>query len=179
METFKIIDNYRDYTVSDRGNVISLKGEFTSRTLKQQDNGKGYLGVGLSDNGKTTRFLVHRLVAEAFISNDNGLPEVNHIDENKSNNNVENLEWSTHKDNISHSCDREFYKSPVTQWDNTKRVIAVWPSIYYADSCGFNKAGIRKCIIGLSDEFKGFNWTVGVNDEDLINQHFIDMRALA
>jgi hypothetical protein len=60
---------------------------------------KGYLRLGLCKNGKIKYYSIHRLVAEAFIPNPNNYPCVNHKDENVQNNNVENLEWCTHKQN--------------------------------------------------------------------------------
>ena len=69
------------------------------RILKQQDNSNGYLTVCFSVNGKFINRLVHRLVAQAFISNPDNLPQVNHKDCNTRNNGVENLEWCTPKYN--------------------------------------------------------------------------------
>jgi len=90
--------------VSTFGRVRTLdrvvpRGKYTQFVkgliLKQYDNGNGYLHVVLSMNGKTVTKKVHRLVAETFISNPDNLPEVNHKDCNRANNNVENLEWCT------------------------------------------------------------------------------------
>lgn len=90
--------------VSNFGRVRTLdrivpRGKYTQFVkgliLKQYDNGNGYLHVVLSMNGKTVTKKVHRLVAETFISNPDNLPEVNHKDCNRANNNVENLEWCT------------------------------------------------------------------------------------
>lgn len=67
----------------------------------------GYLRYGLMIDGKLERFLAHRLVAEAFIPNPLGLPHVNHIDEDKENNTIENLEWVTPKQNANHGTRTE------------------------------------------------------------------------
>ena len=84
--------------VSNFGEVKShrkiIKGEITSG---------GYCRVHISHNGVEYKFLVHRLVAEAFIPNPKRLPEVNHIDGNKQNNSVDNLEWCTRSQNTSHA----------------------------------------------------------------------------
>ena len=84
--------------VSNFGEVKShgkiIKGEITSG---------GYCRVHISHKGVQYKFLVHRLVAEAFILNPNRLPEVNHIDGNKQNNSVDNLEWCTRSQNTSHA----------------------------------------------------------------------------
>ena len=84
--------------VSNFGEVKShgkiIKGEITSG---------GYCRVHISHKGVQYKFLVHRLVAEAFILNPKHLPEVNHIDGNKQNNSVDNLEWCTRSQNTSHA----------------------------------------------------------------------------
>lgn len=66
-------------------------------------NEKGYLSVEFIKDGKRKRFKVHRLVAMEFIPNPLNRTEINHIDGNKSNNSVENLEWSTRSDNLKHA----------------------------------------------------------------------------
>ena len=101
MEEWKrvIIDGIEwNYEVSSHGRIRNLRGKIKD----QQDNGKGYLFVNLYRNGQQKNFYVHRLVANAFIPNPHNLTDVNHIDENKTNNCVENLEWVSHKNNMSH-----------------------------------------------------------------------------
>ncbi len=111
MEKWKAIKDYEGYyEVSDQGNVRSLdriiqypdghkqciKGKMLNLTLTKW----GYPQVKLCKNHYEKRKHVHDLVAEAFIFNPNNLTEVNHKDHNKTNNNVKNLEWITHKDNM-------------------------------------------------------------------------------
>ena len=90
------------YQVSNLGRVRSLGNDKTrkERILKPKINNKGYLQVILCKNGKVKTFLVHRLVATAFIPNPDNLPVVNHRDENPLNNCVDNLEWCTQKYNV-------------------------------------------------------------------------------
>ena len=90
------IKNYDDYYVTSTGKIYSLKNN-KKRELKGWVQNTGYKIVAL-DNKKHS---VHRLVAEAFIPNPNDYPVVNHIDGNKLNNNVKNLEWCTQKHNIN------------------------------------------------------------------------------
>ena len=95
-EQWRDIDGYDGaYQVSDLGRVRSLKfGKV--RVLRSQKHRQGYLTVGLSKDGKTKWFLVHRLVSQAFIKNDDDTKiYVNHIDECKQNNRLCNLEWCT------------------------------------------------------------------------------------
>lgn len=99
-ECWSVISGYDDYMVSNTGIVISRKrGDWVK--LKPGTNSRGYLCVSLEGRSKC----VHRLVAEAFIPNENGMREINHIDGNKLNNNANNLEWCTRSHNIKHSYD--------------------------------------------------------------------------
>lgn len=70
--------------------------------MKPLPDMKGYQNVVLCKNGNSYNKIIHRLVAQAFIPNPNNLPEVNHKDGNKANNHVDNLEWITHRENVSH-----------------------------------------------------------------------------
>ena len=105
MEEWKDIKNYEGlYQISSLGRVKSLPKERNNGInneiiLKQCTDKKGYKRVNLYKNKKSTRVLVHRLVAEAFLNNPNNYPLINHKDENPSNNKVENLEWCTYKYN--------------------------------------------------------------------------------
>jgi hypothetical protein len=98
MEVWNPIQNYDNYEVSSFGRVKNKK---TERILKHSCRG-GYLSLGLTQNGKKLAISVHRLVANAFIENPEDKPQVNHIDKNRSNNNIGNLEWSTALENNLH-----------------------------------------------------------------------------
>lgn len=100
-ECWKPIIGYENlYKISNLGNVLSLR---KNKILKHHMITGGYFIVQLSKNKKSRNWLVHRLVAEAFIDNPNNLPEINHKDENKSNNVASNLEWCTHKYNMNYN----------------------------------------------------------------------------
>lgn len=113
MEIWKDIQNYeRIYQVSNLGRVRSLSREVKSgqKTLSLKDkirklnpNGNGYLNLLLHKEGIKKAYRVHRLVAEAFIPNPTNLPEVNHIDGDKLNNSVSNLEWCDKSHNEIHA----------------------------------------------------------------------------
>lgn len=100
----KAIPEFDGYVVSSDGTVFSKKH---GTPLKPTDNGRGYKRVTLWRNGKPKCVYVHRLVANAFIPNPNNLPQVNHKDENKSNNRADNLEWCTDKYNVNYGTCRE------------------------------------------------------------------------
>lgn len=113
IEEWRDIEGYEGlYQVSNLGRVKSLARTaidrrgiphyVNERILKQAFDKDGYCLVGLHKDRKIKSGKVHRLVASAFIDNPHNLPEVNHKDENKSNNNVENLEWCTPKYNINY-----------------------------------------------------------------------------
>lgn len=94
------IEGFPKYRVDRYGNVYNSRKEL----LKQSVTRNGYLRVSLNNEAtKHKRFLVHRLVALAFIPNKNNLPQINHIDRDKKNNNVNNLEWCSPLENLMHS----------------------------------------------------------------------------
>lgn len=98
LEVWKTIEGYEKYSVSNLGRI---RRSDDHKLLKPVKNYNNYLVVGLSNNGSVKTKRVHRLVAEAFIPNLLNKPEVNHLDENKSNNAATNLEWSTRIENAN------------------------------------------------------------------------------
>lgn len=104
-EIWKDIEGFEGlYQVSNLGRV---KSSYTNRVLKGYKDTCGYLLVGLYKNNIRSSKKIHRLVAQAFIPNHENKPEVNHIDENKTNNIVSNLEWMTAKENSNHGTRNE------------------------------------------------------------------------
>ncbi len=113
MEIWKDIKDFEGYyQISNLGNVKSLDREmivnggirkYYSKSITQSIEKDGYLTVTLWKNSKSKSFRVHRLVAEAFIENPNNYEIVNHLDGNKQNNTVGNLEWCTIKENTNHA----------------------------------------------------------------------------
>lgn len=113
-EIWKPIEGYEGlYEISNLGRVKSIqyfnhvnnKSYPRNKILKPLPNDRGYHRVDLSKFGRSKRYRIHRLVAEAFIPNPNNFPEINHIDGNKQNNSINNLEWCTRKHNM-----KEAYK---------------------------------------------------------------------
>ncbi|ALO80891.1 NUMOD4 domain-containing protein [Enterococcus faecalis] len=118
MEKWKDIVEYEGlYQVSNLGNVYSFK---TNKYLKP--SGDKYLHVILSKNNRTKTVRIHRLVAEAFIPNQDNKPQVNHIDGDRYNNNVKNLEWLTCKENIVHAYDYLGKVASTTNAHNSNKV---------------------------------------------------------
>jgi hypothetical protein len=98
MEIWKKIEGFENYSVSNEGRVKNDK-----IFLKLSYNKRGYSQVVLWNKNKNKIQTIHRLVAQAFIPNPDNKPEVNHIDYNKTNNHVSNLEWATKKENEDHA----------------------------------------------------------------------------
>lgn len=119
-EIWKDIPTFENYQVSNLGNVFSKK---MNKLLCVSHNDKGYCYTQLYKNGKSYHLRLHRLVAKLFIPNPNKLPEVNHIDGNKDNNNVNNLEWCNRKYNMQKAFENKLIpprKSNKTSFPSKK-----------------------------------------------------------
>ena len=166
-----MIEEWRDvlgyeglYEVSDQGRVRR-----NGKILKPGKNNWGYLQVFLSKNEILKTSKIHRLVASAFIPNPQNLPEINHKDENKTNNCLDNLEWCTHDYNTNYgtrnarAAERisEKLSKPVLQFDKEGNFIREWPSIMEVErELGINNSNVSKCCLGRYG-FKtagGFVW---------------------
>ena len=164
------------YKVSNLGRILSLDYRNTGKPglMTPYDNGKGYFQVNLSKNGETKKCLVHRLVAEVFLENPENLPEVNHKDEDKTNNFVflnedgtvnkkkSNLEWKTHRGNCNHGTRNERMaktkSKPVLQLSLSGELIREWPSIAECGRNGFSLGAVSECCNGKRKTYKGFLW---------------------
>lgn len=150
------------YEVSDVGRVRSLV--FGKPKIMCQTNGLGYQMVNI--NKKPIG--VHRLVAEAFIPNPENKPFVNHINGDRRDNAVENLEWVTPQENITHSVKTGLSKSNVidkrkrvAQFDMYGNFIAEYESILdgaRAMGAEDQRSNLRKACLGKRSHFKGFIW---------------------
>lgn len=126
-EIWKDVKNYEGaYMVSNLGRIKSLPRKGTKgNILNPSRNNKGYCTVELTFKGKNRSTFVHRVVAENFIPNLKNLPEVNHIDGNKLNNNVENLEWVTKGQNQIHAYKTGLRKTTEKQRENSRKNIQI------------------------------------------------------
>jgi hypothetical protein len=135
MEIWKDIIGYEGcYQVSNLGNVKSLNYMHTGREkiLKTKQKKNGYMHINLCKDGVTKTHSIHMLVAETFIPNTDNLPQVNHKDEVKSNNCVDNLEWCTIEYNNKYGthiqrCANSNRNNPIT----SKPVICIETAVVY------------------------------------------------
>ena len=153
MEIWRDIDSYEGlYQISNKGRVKSLKyGK--ERILRAHDNGDGYLKVQLYKNTARQYRYIHRLVAETFIANQHNLPEINHKDENKKNNRVENLEWMTSKENNNYGTRNErvgdSQSKPIFQYSKSGDFIREWQSaVEVKRVLGIDQGNIAHCCRG-------------------------------
>ena len=162
MEEVKKVPGY-PFFVSSMGTVYNQVG----RPYKLHISNKGYWGFTTRINGKCIRFLAHRLVAMAFLENPNDYPCVNHKDENPLNNNVDNLEWCTHKYNSNYgtaiSRTREKQLNDPAKSKQVLRIngneIVKYPSAKQAErELHINNANIIACCLGKRKSAGGFRW---------------------
>lgn len=169
IEVWKDIKGYEGlYQVSDKGNVRSLNyrntGACKNMTLKNQN--RGYLHVVLAKDHENKSFLVHRLVATAFLHCEIENMTVNHIDENIFNNNVNNLEWCSLNDNIKEfqnnhpdKIGRQENPTPINQFDKAGNLIRRWSSFSeIKNTLGFSYWSVKECCVGKRHSAYGYKW---------------------
>lgn len=169
IETWKDIPKYEGlYQVSNMGRIKSLKRKTLNgkclydKILNNRINHNGYLMIFLSKNKKIKGYRIHRLVAQAFIPNPDNLPQVNHIDKNKTNNRINNLEWCTAKYNTQHAIINKLrdnkYRRKIVQCDLDNNIVKEWNSIKEATDFGFSKSGIWQCCNNKRNMHKNYKW---------------------
>ena len=164
------------YKVSNLGRILSLNYKRTGKAKLRNpvEMLNGYLQVGFSKNKKTKTCYVHRLIAETFLPNPENLPEVNHKDEDKTNNFVflnedgsvdkekSNLEWCDRKYNNNYGTRTErFIKTmskKVLQFSKTGEFIREWESTRECGRNGFDQGAVARCCRGERKSHKGFLW---------------------
>ena len=165
-EIWKDIKGYEGlYQVSNWGNVKSTQyyhGTY-ERTLKPTKDKDGYLQVILYKDGKRKMHRIHRTVAEAFIPNPDNLPQINHRDENPSNNRVDNIEWCDCKYNINYGTRTKkasVKKSKtVYQYTMDRKFIKEWQSAMEVErELGFYNSYINRCCNGKRKSAYKYIW---------------------
>ena len=195
-EIWKDIEGYEGlYQVSNYGNVRSLNYAnrgFVKKLVPKISN-RGYQWVELAQNGKRRQITIHRIVATAFINNPNNYPVVNHKDENKTNNNVENLEWCTRSYNVKYSMERhperftnflsghkgnrkkrDFYKlkskyanTHINQLDLNGEFVKQWFNFAELKHVmNYNNTSIKECCEGKRKTAYGYKWEFADKNAD-------------
>ena len=155
----KDIRNYENmYAVTEDGRVWSYK---SNKFLKQTLLNRGYLQVELYNNGVGKKFLIHRLVAEAYLPNPDNLPQVNHKDENKQNNSVEKLEWCTEKENDNYGNRNKNIARANATAVRCVELDRIFESISEAArELNLCKSNICRCLKKQSRTTGGYHWEV-------------------
>jgi hypothetical protein len=172
-----IIKDFPNYEISNYGEIINIK---RNNILKNRITNKGYCSVILYNSTISKSFRVHRLVLSVFDNVDytNHILECNHIDENKLNNRLDNLNWMTRKENMNHNnlsikIKRAKYKYSEYRTEKlreklSKKIIGInikdnteilFESINEAKRNGFNAGNISACCLGKRKKHKGYNWS--------------------
>ena len=166
LELICVLGHEKTHKISCNGNIWS---EITNKFLKNKCNRNGYLSIQLTQRGKC--YLVHRLVATAFIPNPENKPQVNHIDGNKSNNTASNLEWCTQSENQKHaykiglqkpsglSGNESPFAKKIMMFDLKGNLIDEDDSITeLANKHSLNRKMIYRVISGVRKKHKGYKF---------------------
>ena len=162
MEIWKDVKGYEGlYQVSNLGRVKSLnyRRSGKERLLSLAHDKDGYLYVCFRKNGKQKLHKVHRLVAQAFIPNPDNLPQVNHKDENKTNNNVKNLEWCTNEYNHNYGTRNERVGKSLS-----KKIICITTGEIFnsmREACrkyNIHTGSMTECCQGKRKTAGGYKW---------------------
>ena len=176
------------YAVSTQGRVVSLsflyfQGKYPcyrKQKIKSQSIHSGYYSTNIIRYGEYKLCRVHRLVAETFLPNPKNLPCINHKDENKLNNNIENLEWCTYQYNVMYGEQYKVraskakksikYRKPVVQLSTDGKLVATHRSVYdSARTTGIEKSSIKRCLKGKQKTGGGFQWMYLSDYESLVS----------
>lgn len=177
MEIFKPVpvDKYKElYEVGNKGSIKSFSRTYYSgeyykikktneeKCMKLGYDKDGYLLVGLTKDGATKTYKVHRLVAMAFIPNPYGYLIVNHKNGIRDDNRVENLEWCTNQYNIEYSLAK-----PIMGINKLDGEVVIFKSCREVDNYGFDHSAVIKCCKGRQNSHKGYTWAyIERNDND-------------
>lgn len=157
----------KGYAIFNDGIIIGVKGS----VRKNKVGTSGYLQINIGRGKNQKTYLVHRLVAEMYLSNPDDLPEVNHKDGNKLNNHVRNLEWCTRSANIKHGIDTGLIKKSMVgrsgkkHWRSKTVIRKLGDEVVTYESTGeaarltgFDAHAIQDACAGRLKTYKGFTW---------------------
>lgn len=175
-DTSKVIDEFPNYSVTVNGKILKKDGQ----EKPQHKNRDGYQTVDLWKDGKKTCKSVHRLVATAFIPNPLNKPTINHIDGNKANNSIDNLEWNTYSENLQHAHKTHLRENTLTKEIQSKGGLShrrpirvketgeIFPSL--KDCCealNLHKGAVSRCCSGISRSSHGYSFEYVDNEVTL------------
>lgn len=165
LKTMKFIPGYEGlYAATEDGRIFSYR---KNRFLRPRKNKDGYYRVDLCKNGKSKTYLVHRLIAATYLDNPENLLQVNHKDEDKTNNALLNLEWISPKDNINYGTGKE--RSAKSR---QKKVICletkeVFDSVTEAaKAVNINPSNISRCLTGRHKTAASYHWRYYEEEKD-------------
>lgn len=151
VEIWKPIKNYENlYEASNQGRIRNAN---TKRILKQMISRIGYALVSLSKKSEYKSFLVHRLVAQTFLDIKSNCYEINHKDENKLNNSIDNLEYCDRQYNVDYSLSKQ-----IDQYTKSGEFVKTWKSSADAGRNGYTQPNVIACCKGRLKTHKGFIW---------------------
>jgi hypothetical protein len=149
MERWRQIKGFEDrYSVSDRGRVFSY---YSNKILTGNERKHGYIMITLHKNRKRFKKLIHRLVAKNFIPNPEGLPVAHHIDEDKLNNKVSNLQWVTHQYNNEFSQAKHY-----VLYDKDDNKVEIFNIMKFARENNLSKSSLNSVARGEINSYMGY-----------------------
>jgi len=163
LEKWRPIKGYKKlYLISDKGRIKSLKSDKIRKLSTTKD---GYHTIRLSKKGIAKTYLVHRLLALAFISNESSKPIVNHRNSKRNDNRVSNLEWVTPSENSSHSVNQGNRGRKVEQFTINGTLIAVFSNMSLAaKTTNTNRTSIYMVCVGKRKTANNFKWNYYENN---------------
>lgn len=172
-----------NYVITRNGSIISTnyRRSGDAKELSLINATKGYKHVLININSKLKSFKVHRLVGICFIPNPDNLPQINHKNEDKADNRVENLEWCDGRYNMNYGTRPEKGRIAMTNGKTSKpirqltlagKIVRIWPSASEAKRNGYNHSHISQCCNKKRQTHAGFRWEYAYNNSKDMKANF-------